>query len=375
MNVTLTSGNITLEQHYINENFANVEDLIAFANRKNENRGFLFVSKLLGKHIPVRPSVMERAYEVLASEISSNKPAMVVGLAETATGMGAGIAHQLTNEKVIFQHTTRCDLPGFDRLFEISEAHSHAVGHIVYAPSSQIAEEMNAAEQLVLIDDEITTGNTLRQLAKAYLEYLPRVNEINIVSLLSWLDADKFDVFVSDITSYCEDNGLTVPSIKQNCLYNGAFDFQANPEYRETLPVKAHRSESKLECAHNLGRLPVRMTHICTSKYVKQITELAKNNPNKPISIIGTGENMFIPYLVASSLEFQGYDVTIQSTTRSPILVDGDVIKNCTVIPMQDNGDYEHYIYNVNADALNVVVTETGNNEDLIRYSHIGYVI
>ena len=45
----------------------NLDDLLDFAERINPKRAFLFVSKVLGKHIRVAPSVMKRSYEDLGN--------------------------------------------------------------------------------------------------------------------------------------------------------------------------------------------------------------------------------------------------------------------------------------------------------------------
>ena len=42
-------------------------DLFGFAERRNPKRAFLFVSKVLGRHIPVCPSVMSASFEGLAN--------------------------------------------------------------------------------------------------------------------------------------------------------------------------------------------------------------------------------------------------------------------------------------------------------------------
>ncbi|WP_180763813.1 phosphoribosyltransferase domain-containing protein, partial [Vibrio parahaemolyticus] len=68
---------------------------------------------------------------------------------------------------------TRSILPHAERWFEISESHSHAVSHIIYKPSQEMLDSLIDVENLILVDDEITTGNTLKQLAKEYLKVLP----------------------------------------------------------------------------------------------------------------------------------------------------------------------------------------------------------
>ena len=50
------------------------QDLLGFAERINPKRAFLFVSKVLGRHIPVSPQVMRHAFTDLAQLIPSILP-------------------------------------------------------------------------------------------------------------------------------------------------------------------------------------------------------------------------------------------------------------------------------------------------------------
>jgi len=69
-----------------------LDALFDIAERKNPNRAFLFVSKVLGRHIPVKPSVMRQVYNELAACLPDTLPGpvLMVGMAETAVGLAAG---------------------------------------------------------------------------------------------------------------------------------------------------------------------------------------------------------------------------------------------------------------------------------------------
>jgi len=55
----------------------------------------LFVSKVLGKHWPVRPTVMREIHARLATQIANLPgPLLVIGMAETATALGRGVAEE-----------------------------------------------------------------------------------------------------------------------------------------------------------------------------------------------------------------------------------------------------------------------------------------
>ena len=89
-----------------------IDRLCGYASRENRKRRFLFVSKVLGKHWPVRPSVMRDVYQLLASHLTDLPgPILFIGMAETATGLGQGIydalLRQIGRDDVLFIHTTR----------------------------------------------------------------------------------------------------------------------------------------------------------------------------------------------------------------------------------------------------------------------------
>src|SRR5436190_24253628 len=72
-------------------------DLLGLALRRNPKRAHLLVSNVLGKHVPQSPSVVygygfalgRRVRELLGAEAAR---AVVLGYAETATGLGHSVA-------------------------------------------------------------------------------------------------------------------------------------------------------------------------------------------------------------------------------------------------------------------------------------------
>ena len=60
----IKAGTLNLKFSYGEGRF---NDLITLASRENHKRGFLFVSKVLGKHVPVLPKVKGIFYHHLLS--------------------------------------------------------------------------------------------------------------------------------------------------------------------------------------------------------------------------------------------------------------------------------------------------------------------
>src|SRR5688572_30942077 len=85
-------------------------DLCGFGSRRSRKRGFVFVSKVLGKHYPVRPRLMADVHVRLARKLLNIPgPAVVIAMAETATCLGQGVFEQWLSledrNDLLFLHT------------------------------------------------------------------------------------------------------------------------------------------------------------------------------------------------------------------------------------------------------------------------------
>lgn len=172
-----------------------IEDLVGVAARRNPRRAHLLVSTVLGKHIPVDPSVgsatgrllgemvaaavgigqpgrdwgvsaraavrdcrPESLLEMLDQELARRprSPLLVLGFAETATSLGHLVADQL--RATCYLHSTRRPVAGVETAGTFEEGHSHATSHLLLpVPATLLAAE----DILVLVDDELSTGRTV----------------------------------------------------------------------------------------------------------------------------------------------------------------------------------------------------------------------
>lgn len=145
------------------------------AERDNPLRRHLLVSSVLAKHIPVRPIVARRAGEALAGEVSlelarlgaADAPIVVVGMAETATGLSERVAAALSASWST--HSTRFVDARESAWIGFEEAHSHGKEHMLL--QGAIDEEHRHGAALVLVDDEMTTGRTLLHLVAELSEH------------------------------------------------------------------------------------------------------------------------------------------------------------------------------------------------------------
>ena len=87
--IDLSRGRISVQVNQQHSHWV-LDDLLDFAERINPKRAFLFVSKVLGKHIPVAPSVMQRSYSDLASLVPTDLagPICVIGIGRNSSGFG-----------------------------------------------------------------------------------------------------------------------------------------------------------------------------------------------------------------------------------------------------------------------------------------------
>jgi hypothetical protein len=305
-------------------------DLCGFASRRSRKRRFVFVSKVLGKHYPVRPHEMAATHAALATKIASVPgPIVLIALAETATGLGQGIFEQLRRftgrDDLLFLHTTRYRLHR-PLALEFVEPHSHAPDHLLYDPDDPL---FHSARSLILVDDEITTGRTLMNLAAAYQRLNPSLNSVHFVCLTDWLGAKLSE------------------SIQVHSLLRGTFDFEPDLAFNPgDAPSVVGRGDFKDELlAANHGRLGVRTPREYDLDAI--ITNLASHRAcSGGLLVLGSGEFAHPPYLLARRLEELGHEVYFQSMTRSPLLVDGDLT---SALEFTDNyGDgMPNYLYNV----------------------------
>lgn len=330
-------------------------DCIACATRQNPRRLYLFVSKVLGKHWPVRPSVMRDVHQRLAGEIADLPgPVLMIGLAETATALGRGVAEeaavQTGRDDVLYLQTTRCRLSR-PLAFGFDECHSHAPEHAVYLPDPALQPVFRAARTLVLVDDEISTGRTLAQLARAYLEVNPGIERIAFACITNWLD----DARRRELAVLLE-RPIMLPAIIE-----GSFRFEPDPDFPPPiLPlVPASLERSHDDIVADPARTGLMAGRWSLPRFMNSLWRKVgmEERGGRPLAVIGTGEYAYTPFRIALALEEAGHDVRFQSTTRSPILV-GDAIASRLEFPDHHGDGIANYLYNLDPTRLPVVVYE-----------------
>ncbi|WKN14461.1 phosphoribosyltransferase [Streptomyces sp. JUS-F4] len=195
-----------------------LRELLGLALRRNPKRAHLLVSNVLGKHVPQRPSVVygagyglgERVRELLGEEEA--RRAVVLGYAETATGLGHAVADGLRDAPYL--HSTRRPVAGVAQAGGFEESHSHATSHLLLPEDGELLAGGGPGEDastLVLVDDEFSTGNTVLNTIRALHALHPRERYV-IVALVDMRSADDRD----RLTAFAAEIGARVDLVTRN---------------------------------------------------------------------------------------------------------------------------------------------------------------
>lgn len=324
-----------------------LDTLFDIAARKNPKRAFLFVSKVLGRHIPVSPAVMRESYETLAAKIPRDLPGPVlfIGMAETAVGLAAGVFRAAREHiaEPVFLTSTRHPVQG-ELLCEFKEDHSHATDHLIYMPAdAALRHRALNARTLVLVDDEATTGRTFLNLLQALRDAgLQGLSRVITVTLTDWSG--------EAVQRHCP---LPVESLS---LVAGQWRWTPSPDAPvPVMPgVNVTAQGAVTLCARqDWGRLGMDDSNC---RFAGDIMAEA----GERILVLGSGEFIWPPFLLAERLEQQGAEVRFGSLTRSPIS-EGLAIASSLAFSDNYGLGIPNFVYNVaqqNVDRV-IVCVET----------------
>ncbi|WP_336777283.1 phosphoribosyltransferase domain-containing protein [Pantoea sp. USHLN256] len=328
---TLSCGTLTVTP---TGGISAIDDLFEIAERRNPKRAFLFVSKVLGRHIPVEPEKMRAVYRQLAEQFPpfAEGPVLFIGMAETAVGLGAGVfdeVRQRAGEAVYLTSTRHAQQA--DLLCEFKENHSHATDHLIYLPDdAQLRHRVLNARTLVMIDDEATTGNTFINLLEALRNDggLKQIEQVIAVTLTDWSGealAARCPVALRSISlvqgdwHWQQDPDAALPPLPAVALNDAA-----------TVPITGKQSWGRLGMAAPTADLGTAI----------------QAQPGEKILVLGSSEFVWEPFLLAERLAAQGAQVKYSSTTRSPIAT-GFAIESAIAFGDNYGLGIANFVYNV----------------------------
>lgn len=360
-----------------------VAHLVGLALRRNPKRAHLLVSTVLAKHVPTEPDLVIAAGELLGAYVAhqilmsdagphpsmpsppsaqltqaagaldtvlASPPgqrheaiaaltgqvaglrtevpsAVVIGYAETATGLGRLVANQLG---AYYIHSTRHATPGVESVAGFEEGHSHATSHAMVPTDPRW---LDGTGPVVLVDDEFSTGSTIINTIRELHALVPHESYVvaALIDLRSIEDRARFDVLAAELGA----------SIAVTALGTGSVDLGAGILDRAAALIQTLPQETAPETPQ--GRLSVLELSSEDVKAVRSdrfgnaapadpaevlaiaghvAAQLLQLEACGPVVVLGCEENMFLPLAVAQALGSKLPDVEVRfsTTTRSPIV-------------------------------------------------------
>ncbi|MDW8472690.1 phosphoribosyltransferase [Streptomyces scabiei] len=357
--------------------------LLGLALRRNPKRAHLLVSNVLGKHVPQSPAVVHghgftlgrRVRELLGE--GGARTAVVLGYAETATGLGHSVADGLGEAPYL--HSTRRPVEGVDRAGGFEESHSHATSHLLLPQDPAL---LAGRGPLVLVDDEFSTGNTVLNTIRALHDRYPRERYVVValVDMRSAADQGRLTEFAREIGARVD---LVTAAKGTVRLPDGVLEKgQALvARYETAAPGPAGTDGASRVTRVGLGwpeGVPDGGRHGFTPAHRARLesalpgmaARLAGALPPtaRRVLVLGFEELMYAPLALARELELlvrereDGTEIRFSTTTRSPVLAVDDpgyAIRSRLVFPAHDDpadGPGERYAYNVAGGGFDAVV-------------------
>lgn len=336
------------------------------AARNNPNRAFLFVSKVLGKHLPTPPQVMTNTHAQLARLLTpytrdNTAPLLFIGMAETATALARGVyEHWLSDNpghQSLYIATSRYLLSNHQRI-EFTEAHSHAPAIGLHLPNDAIlCRRFSQAQTLVLIDDELSTGNTFVNLIHTLQARGLKLKQVIMVSLTDF--AGKHSAEIAE--------AIRPLNVYRLSLLQGEWHYRAErpsptPSHWKTQSARRISLPGEPDLAARSGTDRILTFTAAVRKIYKQWL-----SSHRRLLILGCGEFMYPPYRLAAEVATHGIEVDFCATTRSPIRCWGE-IHNRLEWPDPYGEGIGNFLYNYRRNRYDAVwlVSELPGN-DLLR--------
>lgn len=372
-----------------------LQELLGLALRRNPRRAHLLVSNVLGKHVPQHPSVVygagfelgRRVYELLGD--AAARRCVVLGYAETATGLGHAVADGLGVAPYL--HSTRRPVAGAARAGGFEEAHSHATSHLLLPEDPELLAGASAPGDtqdapLVLVDDEFSTGNTVLNTIRALHALYPRGRYVivTLVDMRSGADRDRLAAFAAEIGARVD---LVARASGTVLLPDGVLArgrdlvaaHETDPADAPAPPSPAARvTRTDLRWPANVpdggrhGFTPADREALESALPAMAARLAAALGDARRVLVLGFEELMYAPLRLGTALEDEltGAEVRYSTTTRSPVLAVDDpgyAIRTRLVFPAHDDpadGPGDRFAYNVAGAGFDAVVLTVDSTAD-----------
>ena len=370
-NGDFVAGSLNIE---VPTNQPELKTLLGMALRKNKKRAHLLVSTVLGKHIPVTPAKAIDSANIMADEIAVKSAAdqkfTVFGYAETATCLGANVAHRLSEtHDVIYLHSTRYPVEGAIEYGSFEESHSHATSHHI-TPSDALMLD-DPERNIVLVDDELTTGSTVMNTIRLFESHAHH-DEYFIATLTDMRTEEALGRFVE----FEKEMGITVQVVSLLATHlvipEGSVE-KAEPIIEQLKNIEETSGGlngiiSGSRHSYDVPSLTLGLSSVGFEILEGTASAVASEIPlesHERVLVLGLEEDMFFPMLVARELNRQGFTVDFSSTTRSPVITydDASYAINSRVRYLVDDDTEPRYAYNIHKEDYSKVLLITNEAE------------
>lgn len=349
-----------------------VHDLLGLALRRNPRRAHLLVSTVLGKHVPTDPRLVRAAGLRLGAQVAAalgvpdepgaptgtwraalagdadaaaavlaaaRRPAarpdvVVLGYAETATGLGHAVAQALGCAGL---HSTRREVPGAVDWAGFEEEHSHATGHRLLPTDPVVRGRLaDPAAPVVLVDDELSTGRTVANTVRAVHALAPHGHYVvaGLVDLRSEADRARMAALSAELGARVDVVCLAAGTVAlpEGVLERGAaLAAGVEPVAPAARPAPEVRTPAlDWPAAATTARFGTPPGHEAALDAALRrdgvLDDLSRHLPDDgDVLVLGTEELLHAPLAVATALaDRTPARVRFSSTTRSPVLAVDD---------------------------------------------------
>ena len=292
------------------------EEVLQIAKRQgNKKRKYLLVDPLQAKHIPAPPTATVELFDTLAEKLKMRLlgESLVIAFAETATALGTEVAKAIGGCKYL--QTTREDVEGVEKWLVFEEEHSHAVEQKI--SYDYLASAVETVDNVIIIDDELSTGKTLRNIIARMREEIPALGEKTVIvaSIINRLSEENEALLSAEgiISEWL----LKIPERNYDTMLDGIETAEA---------VEAKLADVDYLLTHSKKALPNPRAGVEIEEFSAACKEFAKElapelaADGQKLLVLGTEECMYPAIALARELARKhGKEAYCHSTTRSPI--------------------------------------------------------
>lgn len=268
----------------------------------------MFVSNVLGKHIPVNPnlailngmalaaryyeescktqlpqtrdilSVLKtgKGLEETCRKIKENlfpmtQPTLFIGFAETATALGHAVFESFS-DNAFYIHTTRENITEAKNKIAFEEEHSHATSHRIYPLGFDMLE---SDCPVVIVDDEITTGKTALNIIEAIHRIHPR-RAYSVLSILDWRTTEHralFDEKEKTLDAEIQTVSLLAGTMEVNRTSHNKLPLRISDALKESCPMNSI-------AMNTAGAFPAEVEHLSLDSFFSQFVLCSSTDSN-----------------------------------------------------------------------------------------------